>query len=116
MPQQMLEYESPTGGIKRPVKVAAIIALSITLLVNGVLVAGAAADGGLGAVIIAWVISPIANGVLAVAGLAFLPLVKRRADGGPVLGYGLISTLGPVLAIGIDIAAIATMDIHVHMC
>ena len=82
--------------------------LAANLLLLGV----AYVDRSWGALGIAMMIGPITNGVLAVVGLACLPVLKRRAPGAATGTYLLASLVLPLLAIPTDLFAIIAMDLR----
>jgi hypothetical protein len=116
MSQQTLDRRSQLSDRgqpnKRSVTVAALVAATIALVVNTGLVLVAAADRSWGALGILIMVGPITNGVMALASLAFIPLVRRLAAGAPIGPYVLTGTLLPIGAIIVDGICILSMELH----
>ena len=113
MTQQVLDYRTPARPQSiRVVWIAVAIAAGITVAVNALLLWTAAADASWGAFGIMMLIGPIANGVLALASLPFIPLVRKLSGGAPTSPYVLTGLLGPVAAVVFDAACILGMPLH----
>jgi hypothetical protein len=111
---QPLDYQSPLAATPRKsrVRAATLIVVGAVLAVNGVLLAVAAYDGSWGALGIAILIGPIANGLLLLVSLLCLPMVKAAAAGGSIGGYVAAAVCLPLAAVPIDFAIIGSMNLH----
>jgi hypothetical protein len=79
-------------------------------VLNGLLLAVAAYDRSWVAIGIDEGFGPIANGLLLLFGLCYIPSLKRRARGIPVLPYVAAAIALPVSAVFVDDAAIRGPD------
>jgi hypothetical protein len=113
MSQQTLDYRSPLSDsgqpYKRRVTTAALVATGIAVTVNAGLLVWAAGTTAWGALSIMIMIGPSTNAVMALVSLGFIPLLRRRVAGAPILPYVLTGTLVPVAAIAVDGICILAM-------
>src|SRR4051812_12099410 len=116
MSHQILEYRSPLSDRARPnsrrVTAAALVAAAIVLVVNAGLIMAAAADRSWGAMGIMVGTGPVINGIMALASLAIISLVRRLAPGASITPYVLTGTLLPIVAVFVDGICIFSMDLH----
>lgn len=83
------------------------------IIVNAMALFVAWRDSGWGAIVIAVIVAPVLNGVLAVGSLCATPAVRRRSAGWFFLTLHILaSLLIPALASGIDIFLIDQMPMH----
>lgn len=87
------------------------IFFSLLLVVNGIVLSIAAEDRSFGALGMAIVVGPIANGCLALLALLFTPWIRRLTGSSPWV-HALLSLAAPAAAIVADFLLIGTMDTH----
>jgi hypothetical protein len=85
-----------------------VVVVAVNLLALG----AAWQDRSWGALMIAVVVGPALNGVLALVGLAATPFLRRRRSPFPVRRHVAFSLGVPIAAIVIDFFAIASMGVH----
>jgi hypothetical protein len=102
------------SAANRPVFVSTAIAVTVTVVVNAMLLSLAALDRSFLAFGIMIVIGPITNGVLALLSLPLIPVVRRVSGGESITPYVVAGVLTPSSAILID--AICIMSMHLHGC
>jgi hypothetical protein len=112
MSQQSLDYQSADVSRRSPVKRATVILAGVILLVNGFLLAIAAADQGWGALGIAVLIGPITNGVLLLISLTVLPAIKRGGSMESVGTYLAVSICMPIAAVILDFLIVVAISPH----
>jgi hypothetical protein len=92
----MIAELNPSHANPTAVTAAAITAALLIFTVNAFISLGAWQDGSWGMMFLIFVASPVANAVLALAGLAITPIVKRAAAAAPLWPYVVTVTGLPV--------------------
>src|SRR5688572_27771637 len=82
------------------------------VVVNIPLLLAAASDRSWGALMIAVLVGPAANGVLGVVALCLTPLMKRSTGEESVIGYGMTCVFVPLVAIVLDFGVISSLGLH----
>ncbi len=96
-----LEYRSgfdDASKTKGAAVSAAVASFLLIAVVNFLIIGLEAVNAGLGALAIAFTISPIANGTLIIIALARTPFVCRRLSNASMFPYLFVSLLLPVAA------------------
>jgi hypothetical protein len=96
----------------KSVKVASTVVIVATVIVNLFLICSAWADKSWGALGIALIFGPAANGIILVCSMIGIPVVRTLAEGSSVAPYVLTGICSPLIAIAIDWAAIFAMPLH----
>ncbi len=78
---------NPSHANPTAVTTAAITGALLIFTVNAFISLGAWQDGSWGMMFLIFVASPVANAVMALAGLAITPIVKRAAAAAPLWPY-----------------------------
>jgi hypothetical protein len=105
MQQPTLDYQSSRhrGRAATTRAMMPVIGVAIAVLIaNAILIALEASDPGFGALGVALIAGPIANGTLIIIGLARAPFVNKRLAGASLLPYLLAAILLPVGGVVFD--------------